>query len=115
MLNKVLRIALLFDFYGALLTDKQRQCLDMHYLNDFSLSEIANEFKVSRQAVHDILRRAEQTLEEYEAKLHLVERCQREQQGIREVYNLLKVLPDEVKQTVEIKEALIRLDKLSNR
>ncbi|MGI6091465.1 MAG: YlxM family DNA-binding protein [Veillonellaceae bacterium] len=112
MLDKVLRIGPLFDFYGALLTDKQRQCIEMHYLNDFSLSEIASEFNVSRQAVHDILRRAEQTLEEYEYKLQLVERCRREQQYIREVYSLLKGLPLQLKRNPDINQALIRLDDL---
>lgn len=112
MLDKVLRIGLLFDFYGALLTDKQRQCMEMHYLNDFSLSEIASEFNVSRQAVHDILRRAEQTLDEYEHKLQLVERYQREQHDIREVYSLLKALPSQWKHNSEINQAMIKLDSL---
>lgn len=44
MLDKVLRIALLYDLYGALLTAKQQRCLELHYLNDFSLAEIAAEF-----------------------------------------------------------------------
>ncbi|MBP2625683.1 MAG: putative transcriptional regulator with domain containing protein, partial [Firmicutes bacterium] len=44
MLDKVLRIVILFDFYGSLLTDKQSLTLEMHYLNDFSLAEIADEF-----------------------------------------------------------------------
>ena len=82
----------------------------MHYLNDFS-SEIASEFNVSRQAVHDICG-AEQTLEEYEYKLQLVERCRREQQYIREVYSLLKGLPLQLKRNPDINQALIRLDDL---
>ncbi|MPL60381.1 hypothetical protein SDC9_05942 [bioreactor metagenome] len=112
MLDKVLRISLLFDFYGALLTDKQRQCMEMHYLSDFSLSEIANEFAVSRQAIHDILRRAEQTLEGYEVKLHLVERHQREQQNIIEVYELLEKLPSNVMQVSEVNQAMVKLSSL---
>ena len=70
MLDKVLRIGRLYDFYGALLTDKQRYCLEMHYLSDLSLAEIAEELKVSRQAPFMIFCAAcEQILEEYEAKL----------------------------------------------
>lgn len=112
MLDKVLRIGLLLDFYGALLTDKQRQYMEMHYLSDFSLSEIACNFSVSRQAVHDILRRAEQTLKEYEDKLHLVERHQYEQQDLLEVYKLLKNLPSNFTQMPEFSHVLTKLGNL---
>lgn len=63
----------LLDFYGALLTERQRYCMQEHYENDLSLGEIAEELKVSRQAVYDNLQRANQILDDYEAKLHLVE------------------------------------------
>ena len=78
MIDKVCRNGLLYDFYGALLTDKQQYCFELHYLRDMSLSEIAGGLTVSRQAVHDILRRAEQLLEDYEDKLQLVSRHQKE-------------------------------------
>ncbi len=90
MLDKVLRIIILFDFYGALLTDKQRLSLEMHYFHDFSLGEIASELQVSRQAVHDILKRAEQLLFDYEDKLKFVERYQSEQKTIQNIYELIK-------------------------
>ncbi|MCE5287224.1 MAG: YlxM family DNA-binding protein [Pelosinus sp.] len=109
MLDKVLKIGVLFDFYGALLTDKQRQCVEMHYLNDFSLAEIALEFAVSRQAVHDILKRAEQILFEYEDKLGLAKRNQRQQHAIQEAYELLNRLKPEEK----LPEIKLVLDKLS--
>jgi len=112
MLDKVLRVGLLFDFYGALLTDKQQRCLEMHYLNDLSLSEIAAEFGVSRQAVHDILRRAEQVLVEYEHKLKLVERYHREQQSIRQTYLLLNNLPIDIRQNSKVQLALEKLASL---
>lgn len=102
MLDKVLKIGLLLDFYGALLTEKQQQCLEIHYLHDLSLSEIASEFKVSRQAVHDILKRAEQILIEYEDKLKLVERYQQEQQIIKQTYDLVGNLPPELHNIAEI-------------
>jgi len=96
MLDKVLRIGILYDFYGSLLTDKQSLSLEMHYLNDFSLAEIANELGVSRQAVHDILKRAEQIMVDYEDKLKFVERYQREQQTLQHIYDLLDKLPEKV-------------------
>ncbi|MEN6565241.1 MAG: YlxM family DNA-binding protein [Veillonellales bacterium] len=112
MLDKILRMGLLFDFYSALLTDKQQQCIKMHYLNDYSLAEIADDFHVSRQAVYDILRRAEQTLEEYEQKLRLVERYQREQLIIRKIYDLLAGIPEDSRQHSAINQALEQLVKL---
>ena len=94
MLEKMLRIGGLFDYYGALLTPRQQDCIRMHYLEDLSLAEIADEFCVSRQAVHDILHRAEQTLAEYEAKLHLLERRRRDENVLRHILITLDALPD---------------------
>jgi hypothetical protein len=84
VIERVERIAILLDFYGGLLTDKQQQCMDLHYNQDMSLAEIAEIYAVSRQAVHDILKRAEHLLEEYEQRLGLVERFiyNRNQMGI---------------------------------
>ncbi len=63
----------LFDFYGALLTDKQKEYMQLYYADDFSLGEIAEEFDVSRQAIYDNIKRTEKILLEYEEKLHLLE------------------------------------------
>lgn len=63
----------LFDFYGSLLTDKQKSYMQLYYADDFSLGEIAEEFEVSRQAIYDNIRRTENSLIEYEKKLHLLE------------------------------------------
>lgn len=112
MLDRVFRIGLLFDFYGALLTDKQQYCLEMHFLRDLSLSEIADELSVSRQAVHDISRRAEQILEEYEAKLKLVERYQRERNLLGEIYSLINSLPPEAAELSQIHLTLEKLEQL---
>ncbi len=90
MLEKFLRITLLYDFYGALLTEKQRQCIEMHYLSDLSLAEIAEYFHVSRQAIYDILRRAVDILENYEFKLCLVERFENNRKILQQVSDLLE-------------------------
>lgn len=111
-LNKVLRVGQLYDFYNALLTDKQRDCLNMHYLQDLSLAEIADEFGVSRQAVHDILRRAEQTLEEYERKLGLAARYSEERRLIAEVISSLGQLPLAIRNRPEMSQALRQLHSL---
>ena len=73
MIEKMIRIGRLYDVYGELLTERQRKCLDLHYLQDLSLGEIAAELGVSRQAINDILHRTEELLEQYEEKLKLLE------------------------------------------
>lgn len=65
---------LLFDFYGELLTRHQQRIYEDVVCNDLSLSEAAEELGVSRQSVHDLIRRCNKQLEEYESRLHLVER-----------------------------------------
>jgi predicted DNA-binding protein YlxM (UPF0122 family) len=112
MLDKVLRIMILFDFYGALLTDKQRLALEMHYSADFSLGEIASELTISRQAVHDILKRAEQLLFDYEDKLKFVERYQRDQQTLQHIYELMNELPEQVGHIPKLDLALQELNSL---
>lgn len=112
MLNKVLRVGQLYDFYNALLTEKQRECLNMHYLQDLSLAEIAEEFGVSRQAVHDILRRAEQTLEEYEEKLGLAARYHYERKMLTEVVDHLRHLPVAIRQLPELEKVIVTLSSL---
>jgi predicted DNA-binding protein YlxM (UPF0122 family) len=113
MLDKVLRIAELYDFYGALLTEKQRRCIEMHYLSDYSLAEIAEEFGVSRQAVHDILRRGEQVLAGYEEKLGLVARHRRERETIAEVRACLETLPGDCRRLPAVRKAAELLDKIT--
>ena len=73
MFEKMVRIGRLYDHYGTLLTERQQKCLELHFLQDWSLGEIAADFGVSRQAVNDILRRSEEMLEEYEKRLKLLQ------------------------------------------
>ncbi|WCK53007.1 YlxM family DNA-binding protein [Aneurinibacillus sp. Ricciae_BoGa-3] len=81
------RLQLLFDFYGRLLKDKQRQYFEMYYHEDLSLSEIAELQNVSRQAVFDQVKRVERQIEQYEEKLKLLAR-----------YEKRRLLLDELKQ-----------------
>lgn len=78
-LVKTMRMNYLFDFYQSLLTDKQRNYLERYYLLDESLSEIAETFQVSRQAVYDNIRRTDELLEEYELKLGLYDKFEKRQ------------------------------------
>jgi len=113
-LDKLIRVGLLYDFYGNLLTEKQKEYLNMHYLQDLSLSEIAEQSGTSRQAVHDILRRAEQTLEEYEEKLTLLKKHQKERILLREIDLLITNLPANIGSLSEIKAIAAKLKEITN-
>ncbi|MBP5199236.1 MAG: transcriptional regulator [Schwartzia sp.] len=92
MLEEFLRRSALFDLYGALLTEKQQRCLSMSLFDDYSLSEIGEALGISRQAVHDMLHRSEQAMEEYEARLGLLARRGDERKTLAKVYVGLKAL-----------------------
>ena len=100
-------ISLLLDFYGPLLTDKQRMSLQLHHEDDMSLGEIAEELGVSRQAVHDNLQRARYILNDYESKLHLV--AQYEQwEGL--LSQLRATLPKEVLSETKVQQVLAQME-----
>ncbi|HNX64013.1 MAG TPA: YlxM family DNA-binding protein [Oscillospiraceae bacterium] len=73
-MSKDLNIALLLDFYGEMLTEKQRDMVELYYNEDLSLGEIAETVKITRQGVRDSIKRGEQQLFELEKKLGLVEK-----------------------------------------
>ena len=83
-MEKIVEQTLLYDFYGELLTEHQRKVYEEVVLNDYSLSEVAENMGISRQGVHDMIRRCNKILNEYESKLHLVRRfvCIREKVDI---------------------------------
>ncbi len=94
-MDKFTWMALLYDFYSPLLTLKQRDSLDFYYQQDLSLGEIAEESGISRQAVHDLLKRTEKILVGYEEKLKLVERYLERQKKLAEIKELLAQFPYE--------------------
>lgn len=74
MVEKMYEISMLYDFYGELLTPRQKSIMQYYYEDNYSLGEIADEIGVSRQAVYDAVRKAEKSLHSYEDKLGLVKR-----------------------------------------
>ena len=74
MKNQAYRMAMLFDFYGDLLTDRQKEFYDLYYNEDLSLAEIAENYGISRQGVRDVIVRAEAAMTEIEDKTHLIRR-----------------------------------------
>ena len=87
-----LEMALLFDYYGGMLTDKQRDCFDMRYNQDLSLGEIGEMLGVSRQAVNDNLTRTEALLRRMEENIGCVKRDMRNRRAIREILDAATVL-----------------------
>ncbi len=87
-----LELCLLFDFYGEMLTDKQRELFDLYYNEDLSLSEIAEHAGITRQGVRDAVVRAEHTLTALEDKLHLVSRYGKIDQHVEALGQEIKML-----------------------
>ena len=87
--------SMLLDFYGELLTDKQRECFDLHYNEDLSLSEIAENEGISRQGVRDVIVRAEAAMTELEDKTGLIRRfmqMQKKVQGIEDAAKEIRTI-----------------------
>lgn len=87
-MEKIVEQGLLYDFYGELLTEHQRQIYEGIVYENLSLSEIAEEQGISRQGVHDLIRRCDRILQDYESKLHLVERFARARSTVEEIRRL---------------------------
>jgi uncharacterized protein len=106
MLEKVIKINLLYDFYGQMLTDKQKEIIELYYYNDLSLGEISESWNISRQGVYDILKRSENLLYYYEDKLCLVEKFTIQNKKLKEAYSLLENV--EVSETIDKVKSIIR-------
>lgn len=100
-LEKLEYKGMLYDFYGELLTAHQKKIYEDAIFNDLSLSEIADEQGISRQGVHDLIKRCDKILTGYEDKLHLVEKFSKIKQNIRQINMLtddeqIKFLSNEI-------------------
>jgi len=84
-MEKIVEQGLLYDFYGELLTEHQRKIYEDAVYHDLYLSEIAEMQGISRQGVHDLVRRCDRILEDYEEKLHMVKRFYEMKEKIRQV------------------------------
>lgn len=84
-MEKLLEQALLYDFYGELLTEHQKQIYEEVVLDDYSLSEVAENRGITRQGVHDLIKRCNKILADYEDKLHLVEKFMSIQRMVKDI------------------------------
>ena len=82
MKSQAYRMTMLYDFYGELLTDRQKEFYDLYYNDDLSLAEIAENYGITRQGVRDIIVRAEKTLEDIEEKTGLIHRYRQTRQAV---------------------------------
>ena len=82
MKNQAYRMTMLYDFYGDMLTDRQKEFYDLYYNEDLSLAEIAENYGISRQGVRDVIVRAEAAMSEIEEKTHIIRRFHQSQAAI---------------------------------
>lgn len=96
-MDKIFEKGLLYDFYGDLLTDHQQKIYEDAVYGDLSLGEIAEQEGISRQGVHDLIKRCDKILCDYESKLHLLERFQMTKETVRQI----KSLAEETRQSLQ--------------
>lgn len=108
-MEKIFEQGLLYDFYGELLTKHQRKIYEDAIYNDLSLSEIAAEAGITRQGVHDLIKRCDKILQGYEEKLHLMERFLLAKKTVNEILELT----EEIMQKSESSEQIQKIKQLS--
>lgn len=106
LLEKMVRMGELFDFYGQLLTERQQELMNLYYQQDLSLGEIAEKQGVSRQAIYDNLRRSEKLLEDYDKKLQLLARREMVKSKIQNISEIIEDLAEDFTQRAEILDLL---------
>lgn len=111
-IEKLLEVSLLFDFYGALLTPRQRDVMQLYHEENYSIIEIADEFGISKQAVHDALKNAEKLLRTYEAKLGLLSKLDKSRQVVYEVDTKIDALKERISKDAGEEYILAELDEI---
>ena len=104
-----IELAYLYDFYGELLSEHQRQIYEDFVLNDLSLGEIAAEEGISRQGVHDMVKRCSKKLMDYENKLHLVEKFLSVKEDVAQIHKLAQQMKESSDEKI-----LLEIETISN-
>ena len=114
MFEKNLNIGYLLDFYGDLLSERKRSVMDLYYNEDLSLAEIAAEIGISRQGVHDLIKKSEEELQTYEETLHLAARLRSVEHHAEALSRLAQKhpLPQEIRDGIEALTAAVRQDEI---
>ena len=114
MVEKVVEIGVLFDFYGKLLSSRQISIIELFYIHDLSLVEIGEELDITRQGVYDTLKRAEKKLYEFEENLGLVHEFKKNTLAIKSIINISReILTDLNRKDSKIqKDILLNIEKI---
>ena len=122
-IDEITQASLLYDFYGQLLSKRQKEVMDLYHEENLSLSEIAAEFDISRQGVHDALKNAEKSLKSYEEKLGLVAKFRRSSEAVNEIDGIIddvigrlqqRPQADAAEAVNELKKVKLIIDKLED-
>lgn len=114
-MDKMLKQALLFDFYGELLTEHQKTIYEDFVLNDYSLSEIGEDRNISRQGVYDIIKRCDKLLNGYEDKLHLVQKFLMAKEQVSTIHKLATDMLSAEENLEKATEYLRQIEIISNK
>lgn len=112
MLDKIWEISILYDFYGELLADKQREIFRLYHEDNYSLAEIGTEFNMTRQGVHEAVKRSEEKLQIYEKKLNLVSKFSKTQVALAAIDRTIRTLIKEFGENKELKAKLLDIKKI---
>lgn len=107
--EKKLKLGNLFDFYGQLLTAKQQDVLNLYCIHDLSLGEISENLSVSRQAIHDAVRKCEKILDDYESRLNLQSKYNMRKKNVQDI---TKDLDDLIQSDIIDNDAVKRINEL---
>jgi len=112
-MERIVEQALLYDFYGELLTDHQKEIYGDYVQNDLSPSEIAQDHGITRQAAYDMIRRCNKILEGYERKLHLLQKFLRTKEMVMTINQYAKAILEK-EQDPEVIDRLKEIENISN-
>ncbi len=112
-MKEFVRISMLLDYYGTLLTEKQNQILKMYYEEDYSLGEIADIYNISRQAAFDAIKKGEAVLNKYEQALNLTQKQSEKENIAKEIRSLLKKLTVDQNEISILEDIKQLLDKIT--
>ena len=114
-MDKIVEQTLLYDFYGELLTTNQKKIYELYFLDDLSLSEISEQEGVSRQGIHDTLKRCKKSLDNYENKLHLVKKFEENKKRVSNIYNITSEVLDKYSDNKKIVEDMDKILSISEK
>ena len=106
-IDDITQASLLYDFYGQLLSKRQREVMELYHEENLTLAEIANEFGISRQGVHDALKNAEKSLNGYEEKLGLVAKFQKSTDAVQQIDIVIDDVIDALQDKSDVDQAVI--------